>query len=50
MRNEEDTVPKVNRIEICQLMALNDFFCKDPRISRLVFPASASGNMSGSHD
>jgi hypothetical protein len=50
MRNEEDTVPNVNRIEICQLMALNDFFCKNPRISRLVFPASASGYMSGSHD
>ena len=28
MRNEEDTVPKVNRIEICQLMALNDFFAR----------------------
>ena len=31
MRNEEDTVPNVNRIEICQLMTLNDFLCKNPR-------------------
>ena len=28
MRNEEDTVPNVNCIEICQLMALNDFFAR----------------------